>query len=134
MAELSVTVKDKTFPIDVPDDVIKRRDENWVTKAAQEHYNQHFASEAGPSLPTIKPSNLPGMEKAAPQTEEIRNALISPTQTPENPGFFESAGNAFKGIGNAIAHPIDTISAMANYRMSPELIAQINDPHADRGV
>src|SRR5580698_2707356 len=98
MSNLPVTIEGKTFPIDVPDDVIKRKDTKWVEKAAREHYNQHYATGLKDAqLPAINPPDLT-------QTPEFKKQDKLGSQ-----GFLPSLGNSLSDIGSAIVHPLDTI-------------------------
>src|SRR5580700_8747435 len=97
MADELVTyeLNGKQFQVRVP----KGSDDDFVHKAAQLHYNTKYATESGPSLPTINPPDLT-------QTPEFKKQDKLGSQ-----GFLPSLGNSLSDIGSAIVHPLDTINA-----------------------
>ena len=104
MSDIQATINGKTFTIDVPDNVIKNKDEEFVTKAAQLHYNTKFAGggvgkDASPSLPVSKPPDIT-------QTPEFQKQATLGSE-----GFGDSLRKSVSSIGHAIMHPIDTINA-----------------------
>lgn len=116
MSNLPVTIEGKTFPIDVPDDVIKRKDTKWVEKAAREHYNQHYATGLKDAqLPTVNGPDLT-------QTTEFKESDKYGKE-----GFLSSLGKSFHGM---VDHPLDTIRNMmpTGYQYDPDNLSDPNNP------
>src|SRR5580692_8263975 len=95
MADELVTyeLNGKQFQVRVP----KGSDDDFVHKAAQLHYNTKYATESGPSLPTVNGPDLT-------QTPEFRESDKYGKE-----GFLSSLGKSFHGI---VDHPLDTIRNM----------------------
>lgn len=93
----NVTINGKTFDVKVP----KGAPDNFVTKAAKEHYNQKYATGMNDAaLPDMQPPvvNSPDFQKMEQTGGE---------------GFFSSAGRNLADKFHAITeHPLDTIRSM----------------------